>query len=366
MKKLCIFLILIALLVVSAGCAPKEQDSDKDLGIPEMGTDHADRSEYFSNFDEFKNYISNKASQSKWCPIDDGVYVDLSSIIPNSQIKQIAAKFHNWYSVRYAVKNNTTFYGLSVDFITTPTREKYDYNVEEMIKSGALNETPIKSMSELKDYKATTAYTWVEIGEYTLFYPFNTSYDFHEPDNGHKFNNFTVLIDDYNINIQWNEKLSIDDYTPEQSEFLSALVPQYGATDDSVTAMLDRIKALIPSGNISEDSYDYALDGANGDASGTVSSNDGSSTTDQTSGETNEDTDYGDDYLYEDNNIPTIPGISPDWKPNANGKYPLKDGYTKYELTLILACEIELDFGDMTDEEISKLEFRLIEEDTED
>jgi hypothetical protein len=105
-------------------------------------------------------------------------------------------------------------------------------------------------------------------------------------------------------------------------------------------------------------------DEVNREASDVVLLNDGSSTTDQTSGETNEDID-GDDYLYEDNNIPTIPGISPDWKPNANGKYPLKDGYTEYEMTLIVACEIELDFGDMTDEEISKLEFRLIEEDTE-
>ncbi len=106
-------------------------------------------------------------------------------------------------------------------------------------------------------------------------------------------------------------------------------------------------------------------DEVNREASDVVLLNDGSSTTDQTSGETNEDTDDGDDYLYGDNNVPTIPGISPDWKPNANGKYPLKDGYTEYEMTLIVACEIELDFGDMTDEEISKLEFRLIEEDTE-
>lgn len=222
---------------------------DKDLGEPEeMGTDHADNSEYFLNPNEFKNYISNKESQSKFCPMDDNVYVELDSIIPNSQIKQIVAKFHNWYSVRYAVKNNTTFYGLSVDFITTPTREKYDCNVEEMIKSGALNETPLKSISELEDYKATTAYTWVEIGEYTLFYPFNTSYDFHEHDNGHKFDNFSVFINDYKITVHWNCELSIDDYTPEQSEFLSALVPEYGATDDSVIAMLDRIKALIPQG----------------------------------------------------------------------------------------------------------------------
>jgi hypothetical protein len=157
-------------------------------------------------------------------------------------------------------------------------------------------------------------------------------------------------------------KVRMENYSsPAQETFVKALFPEYGATDDSVIAMLDRIKALIPT---SEDSYDYELDNTHGDVGGTVSSNDGSSTTDQTSGETNEDID-GDDYLYEDNNIPTIPGISPDWKPNANGKYPLKDGYTKYELTLILACEIELDFGDMTDEEISKLEFRLIEEDTE-
>ena len=375
MKKLCIFLILITLLVASAGCAPNEEDTDKELGEPStVDVDVADRSEYFSNLDEFKNYINNKENQSKYCPIDDGVYVDLSSILPDSEIEEIAARYHNWYDVRYAVKKDSIFYGLSIAFVTTPTIEKYDYNVEEMIKSGALNETPIKSISELKDYKATTAYTWVEIGEYTLFYPFNTNYDFREPDNGHKFDNFSVFINDYQITIQWNHKLSADDYTPEQSEFLSALVSEYGATDDTVIAMLNRIKALIPTGDEAngvqaDASADESFEFVSTNPIDTPSSND-SGNSEQTAGETVEDTDVSDtnvseeeEYLYpEDYEFPVIPGISPDWKPNRNGKYPLKDGYTREELTLILACEIELDFGDLTDEEISKLEFRLIEE----
>ena len=246
MKKLCIFLILIALLVVSAGCAQNKEDTDKDLGEPYEEEVLVIKSKRFSNLDSFKSYINNKEKQSKHCPIDDGVYVDFSSILPDSEIKVIKAKYHNWYSVQYAEKNDSISYGLFVDFITTPTREKYDYNVEEMIKSGALNETPIKSISELKDYKATTAYTWIEIGEYTLFYPFNTNYNLRDPNSGHKFDNFSVFINDYQITVQWNHKLSADDYTPAQSEFLSALVSEYGATDDSVIAMLDKIKALIP------------------------------------------------------------------------------------------------------------------------
>ena len=37
-------------------------------------------------------------------------------------------------------------------------------------------------------------------------------------------------------------------------------------------------------------------------------------------------------------------------------------------MTLLVACAIELDFGDMTDEEISKIDFIIIddEEETED
>ena len=375
MKKLCIFLILIALLVVSAGCAQNEEDTDKDLGEPYEEEVLVIKSKRFSNLDSFKSYINNKEKQSKHCPIDDGVYVDFSSILPDSEIEQIAAKYHNWYSVQYAEKNDSIFYGLSIDFVTTPTREKYDYNVEGMIKSGALNETPIKSISELKDYKATTAYTWVEIGEYTLFYPFNTNYNLRDPNSGHKFDNFSVFINDYQITIQWNHKLSADDYTPEQSEFLSALVSEYGATDDSVIEMLDKIKALIPTG----DEANGAQINASADASfefistnplDTPSSDD-SGNSEQTAGETVADTDVTDtpvneeeeEYLYpEDYEFPVIPGISPDWKPNRNGKYPLKEAYTKYELKLIVGCLIELDFGDMTDEEISKLEFRLIEE----
>ncbi|MBE6606995.1 MAG: hypothetical protein E7633_00360 [Ruminococcaceae bacterium] len=372
MKKLCIFLILVALLAVSSGCVPNEEDTYKDLGEPEIPDIDVDYSRYFQDIDSFKSYINDKEKQSKHCPIDDGVYVDFSSILPDSEIEEIAARYHNWYDVRYSVKNDSIFYGLSIAFVTTPTREKYDYNVEEMIKSGALNETPIKSISELKDYKATTAYTWVEIGEYTLFYPYNTNYDFREPDNGHKFDNFSVFINDYQITIQWNHKLSADDYTPEQSEFLSALVPDYGATNDSVIEMLNKIKALIPTG----DEANGAQINASADASFELDStnpidtpsSDDSGNSEQTVGETVSDTDIGineeEEYLYpEDYEFPVIPGISPDWKPNRNGKYPYKDGYTKYELTLILACEILIDFGDLTDEEISKLEFRCIEED---
>ncbi len=340
------------------------EDADKDLGEPSkdniLSVDH---SEYFSSLDEFKSYINDKEQQSKHCPIDDGVYVDFSSILPDSEIKEITAYFHNWYDVRYAVKDDSIPYGLSIDFITTPTREKYDYNVEEMIKSGALSETPLKSISEIEDYKATTSYTRVEIGEYTLFY---YTYLYSNPD---QFDNFVVFINDYRIDINWNDKLSIDDYTPEQSEFLSAIVPEYGATDGSVIAMLDKIKALIPE----SDEADNTQENDSADKNGTVTSNDSGSTTNQTvsepsyGGETGDETYYEEEeYLFpEDYEFPVIPGISPDWKPNRNGKYPYKNGYTRYELTLILACEIMIDFGDMTDEEISKLEFRLIEEEAE-
>ena len=190
-----------------------------------------------------------------------------------------------------------------------------------------------------------------------------------------------MFINDYQITIQWNHKLSADDYTPEQSEFLSALVSEYGATDDSVIEMLDKIKALIPTG----DETNGAQINASADASfefistnpiDTPSSDD-SGNSEQTAGETVADTDVTDtpvneeeeEYLYpEDYEFPVIPGISPDWKPNRNGKYPLKDGYTREEMTLLVACAIELDFGDMTDEEISKIDFIIIddEEETED
>ncbi|MBP3332560.1 MAG: hypothetical protein J6M35_00780, partial [Clostridia bacterium] len=137
--------------------------------------------------------------------------------------------------------------------------------------------------------------------------------------------------------------------------------------------------ALIPTG----DEANGAQVNASADASFELDStnpidtpsSDDSGNSEQTAGKTVADTDVTDtpvneeeeEYLYpEDYEFPVIPGISPDWKPNRNGKYPLKDGYTREELTLILACAIELDFGDMTFEEMSQVEFRLIEEETED
>ncbi|MBE6608971.1 MAG: hypothetical protein E7633_10520 [Ruminococcaceae bacterium] len=247
MKKYILVLMLFVLISFIVGCKSIKDIPNEDIDINDdekneeekedskpSGED-PDYSEYFSNLDDFKNYISNKENQSKHCPIDDGVYVDFSSILPDSEIKQISVLFHNYYYVNYIEKNDDIFFGLSFSFKTSPTKEKYDYTVEEMIKSGALNETPIKSISELKDYKATTGYTWVEIGEYNLLYYDNKS-----------LSEFTITINDYIVSILWNNELSADDYTSAQSEFLSALVSEYGATNESVIEMLDKIKALIP------------------------------------------------------------------------------------------------------------------------
>ena len=350
MRKYIAILALFSLILTSAACGRVVEEPKTNIDENEQQTSNNQNNSSgshlfslpFSTLDDFKEHINDEENRDEYYQVDGDAYIDFDSIISDSEIFELGILGKNWYWVFYINEKQSG----TDNFIMSVRKCDKDF-VSELSA-----EISCSSMDELREIELAT-FDWVtlKLDNYTVLYAGTAT----------GMEMLSVYIDGYLVRFSWLPNYSIDDYTPEQSEFLSAVVPEYGATDDSVIAMLDRIKALIPT---SEDSYDYELDNTHGDASGDVSSNDGSSTTDQTSGETNEDID-GDDYLYEDNNIPTIPGISPDWKPNANGKYPLKDGYTEYEMTLILACEIELDFGDMTDEEISKLEFRLIEEDTE-
>ena len=189
---------------------------------------------FFSNLDELRKYMSDKDNQTIKI---DNMYIDFNSIIPDSEIAEISVRRTNWYQIEYIKKNDSIPYNIAIDVMN---HEKYDMDLDGMKENDVTNEIPCKSIDELKDFTSSSTLNFVhaKLGKYDLVYYRGVNVD--------NFESLIILINGYRIEVRWFENYTIDDYTPAQSEFLSALVPAYGATDDSVIEMLDKIKALIP------------------------------------------------------------------------------------------------------------------------
>ncbi|MBR3714985.1 MAG: hypothetical protein IKM18_03675 [Clostridia bacterium] len=370
------------ILVISLSIGGAMMFGREDIEVPsdvgeekvpiDFNASHGLPTEYFANLDDLREYINDKENQT--VKMDDIFVIDFNSIISDSEIVKISATYTNRYSVKYVNKDENIPYSIAIDVMKY---EKHKINLDKMKENGVTNKIPCKSVDELMKLKTSTSLCNIhaKFKEYDVLYYRGVNRD--------NFMSIIILVNGYRIDLHWFEEYNEDDYTTAQYEFLRAIVPEYGATDESIIEMLDKIKVLIPTGdeangvqvnaNASVDAS-FELGSTNPTD---IPSSDDSGNSEQTAGETVADTDVTntpvneeeEEYLYpEDYEFPVIPGISPDWKPNRNGKYPLKDGYTREEMTLIVACAIELDFGDMTDEEISKIDFIIIddEEETED
>ena len=189
---------------------------------------------FFSNLDELRKYMSDKDSQTIKI---DNMYIDFNSIIPDSEIAEISVRRTNWYQIEYIKKNDSIPYNIAIDVMN---HERYGMDLDGMKENDVTNEIPCKSIDELKDFTSASTLNFVhaKLGKYDLVYYRGVNVD--------NFESLIILINGYRIEVRWFENYTIDDYTPAQSEFLSALVPAYGATDESVIEMLDKIKALIP------------------------------------------------------------------------------------------------------------------------
>ncbi len=347
LKRTYISLILVVLMLITSSCKESIPEENPDDLIKEPILE-------FSSINEFKTYINNTSEQKEEYRISFDDYINLNSILSDSECKcvlfqkNLTQKYKNSYYIKY--NNNLEVYVAHLNK-ETPIKE---------VLSDAIKETVYTSISDFDSIDKRGLYPFlinnIEMA-YGVVFGEEVKSDF-------EVNMCAVIVDDYFIQISG---LNEENVSETYEELVTSLIPDYGATDDSVIAMLDKIKALIPTG----DEADNTQENDSADKNGTVTLNDSGSTTNQTvsepsyGGETGDETYYEEEeYLFpEDYEFPVIPGISPDWKPNRNGKYPLKDGYTRDEMTLILACAIELDFGDMTFEEMSQVEFRLIEED---
>lgn len=260
-------------------------------------------------FDAYRNGPDNVKGEYHY--FDNSLYVDFDSIIPNSEIGIIVLHPENTYEMRYFNETNPAF---SIDFCIVE-----DYVLSE----GSIHPTYIMDcrIEDLKDihHNGYTNYIFVVDGIEVLY-----QFDNYSDKIGVVYISFIIGDQLFAINSPFNKN-----NTPAQQEFVDAF-----RTEASTSAMLHRIKALI-SGMDADEGGETQEEPDN-----TVSSDSGDSLIDQIANGYQPDEE---EYFYEDNDFPVIPGISPDWKPNANGKYPLKEAYTKYEISLILAGEIPLD-----------------------
>ncbi len=281
-------------------------------------------------FDAYRNGPENIEGTNSY--FDNSLYVDFDSIIPNSEIEVVLLYHYDAYGIRYFSDEN---YSMSMDcyidedFVLSETEwnNKYimDCRIEDLndVRSGDNNYIFVVDGIEVLYQINKNSYGEISVSS-IAFVIGNRVFAIYEP----FFAN-----------------------TPSQREFINAF-----KTEAGTSAMLNRIKALIPGMDADE------TDEIQEEPDNSVSSYYGDGLIDQIANGS-----YINGYDNEDNEdyeFPVIPGISPDWKPNRNGKYPLKDGYTRYEISMILAGEIPLDlpeegikFGSET--------FPLIEEETE-
>ena len=229
MKKLSIFLVLITLLAVIVGCTINEEAANDNKNNYDPAVELEDTSVYFSSLQDFKEYINNKEKQTPEAPMDVNAYMDFNSIIPDSEITEIVVRRENYYSVRY--DNNGDFYYVFAYKATGTIADEVDEILKET--PDLINKQPYDSIEKLKDVKEKSYYIWVDLGDYEIVYLCSTD---------------TKQIFQLGVRIDGSLfKVRMENYSSSaQESFVKALNPDYGATDDSVIAMLDKIKALIP------------------------------------------------------------------------------------------------------------------------
>ncbi len=188
---------------------------------------------------ELKSYLDNpedwhRKEENDYCinpKFERSIYVDMSSIIPDEEIFLILLYESKYYSVNYGTSYNDNNDGVSVSFKYSEEKQIAVDWINSFIKNGNLSETPTKTLAGYNKESFNERNLWLQLGEYNILYMYRND----------TFKKFVVDIGDYFV------KISI--YAPEtdaQKAFVEALNPDYGATDDTVIAMLDKIKALIP------------------------------------------------------------------------------------------------------------------------
>ncbi|MBE6608526.1 MAG: hypothetical protein E7633_08215 [Ruminococcaceae bacterium] len=241
MKKILFFVVTLCIVLVSTSCYAF-QDSIHDDDIPDDNetskspSDNVDINTMLPTFDsveEFKKVYADIPNS-----IYRKSYVDLNSIISNEEVKKIVIGLDSFttdtdlnkvtkYTITYESINETKeglyiVVGYGKDFFG----DHYFSPAKESILAEG------KTYNALKDVPEDNSESFVcNVDEICMLYSYY---------NG-KIETISFMIDEHYFMIYANRSAS-----PAQDEFISAFLPELGATDDSVIAMLDKIKALIP------------------------------------------------------------------------------------------------------------------------
>ncbi|MBE6608970.1 MAG: hypothetical protein E7633_10515 [Ruminococcaceae bacterium] len=234
MKKHILSLVLILLVFSSIACEttvdePKTDDESKtDVDNNEHNREEIHIGPWLNRYDiqSFEDYIysgANDPSAERY--FDPKFYIKFDSIIPDSECIQIDNTLsYDGTSRSYGSMYLTCFYGEDAQYL---------YDSQKSIHS---SENPVyeiyDNLNDVPDDTGFFIYNWN--GNHILICPYKVE--------DLEYSRITFIIGKYAFLFETTLPVT----SPAQEEFISSFLPSLGATDDSVIAMLDKIKALIP------------------------------------------------------------------------------------------------------------------------
>ena len=239
-KTIFLFVILCMVLIFTSCYSPNDSthkddipaDNEKPSKLPPYDSEINTMLPSFDSVEEFKNVYADIPNS-----VFHKAYIDFDSIISNNEVIKITAGLDfaggevdenvTRYTVTYKSENEEER-GLYI-IIGYGKKIFYDYfftlEKDDILSDG-------KEYNALKDVPEGNSESFVcNIDGICMLYSYY---------NG-KCTSIRFVIDEHYFDIysSWSASLA-------QDKFISAFLPELGATDDSVIAMLDKIKALIP------------------------------------------------------------------------------------------------------------------------
>ncbi len=241
MKKILTFFIFLICLLIS--CENKSNieiiKNPSDIYVnPRGGME-------FLSYDELVDYTTSSDEKKADFVLSSEDLINFDSIVPNSKIKEIYVWPYLGYEVRYSygteIKDDES--GMSPMTIYV---QRADLNEEH---DDFLTDIYTDRCVDLKKNLCYTSFDETVTGSDAFCYSMG-DYEFIVSYRNLK-KNVPLSMREYIVDriaiVIDNMYIEIDGLRTEPfSTFTSAFVPQHGATDDTVIAMLDKIKALIP------------------------------------------------------------------------------------------------------------------------
>ena len=227
-------------LVVSLSIGGAMMFGHKDVEVPkanELWEDNLMPSKprvYFNSFEDFISYANDTENQT--VPVSPEAIIDFSSIVTSYDSLEISC----------VDSDQATCYGILYDgsfkivvwYYSTP--EKASLSFDYHIRNEEKNEIPYNSINDFENLEPRKKLVYASIDDVELVYWLGYTNHY---SNERTIGSLRFVMGNFVITI---ERVGVDEYDESYGEIVTSLNPDYGATDDSVIEMLDKIKALIP------------------------------------------------------------------------------------------------------------------------